>query len=181
MRPTTSATWASASDRDADERADRDQPVVKGQSLLLEVHPDVEQITVIIEVLVGPQGGHGVAQSAVQTSLDIVGTGPGLRGPSRVARDHLVRRHHRRLRAHHDGADARDRSSNRHHGRQEEQQGAHAQVLPLDLLPANSTMSTISRISPAATATPIFTLLHGRCPWTSPVTPLMNTWNGRPE
>lgn len=95
MSPTTSATWASVSEREADESVSTaNQPVVEGQSLLLEVHPDVEQITVIVEVLVGPQGGHGVAEAAVQAGFDIVGTGPGLRGPGRVARDHLVRRHH---------------------------------------------------------------------------------------
>ena len=42
-------------------------------------------------------------------------------------------------------------------------------------------MATIAMtMSASTTATAIFTLLHGRSPWTSPVTPLMNTWNGLP-
>ena len=44
----------------------------------------------------------------------------------------------------------------------------------------NSTSSTSATTSAATTAAAIFTLLYGRWPCTSPVTPLMQTWNGAP-
>src|SRR5690606_12766865 len=40
------------------------------------------------------------------------------------------------------------------------------------------TMATMTTASTAATAAAILTGLHGRCPWTSPVMPLIITWNG---
>lgn len=48
-----------------------------------------------------------------------------------------------------------------------------------DLTCDQSTTSPMITISAITTAVMILTLLYGRCPCTSPVTPLMYTWNGR--
>ena len=109
------------------------------------------------------------AESSVQSCLCGMRAGPCCRRPARCSLHDLVLPAERSLVAH-----RAVRDGSRQGGYQQHKTYEHDHDFRLE----NNAMSAITMIKAMTAAAMILTLLHGRAPWTSPVTPLMYTWNG---
>ena len=156
------------------------QLLVERRCLLLEFYPEVQQASVVVEGLVGVQSDEGISEATVEPGLGSLRSSPRRRRVSRYSCDQLAVSLERLGVSQRDDPGDRNRSYRRHDYQTEQshENERHGQV-PLEDLDAEYSTNTMMITMTAATmAAAILTLLHGRWPWTSPVTPLMNTWNG---